>query len=136
MVEGTFGLLWVRAMLGFLSVQPSPEVELLWWEGCPSWQRAAELVREVMREAGFDPQRLRLVQVATVDKAQSQRFVGSPTIRINGVDVQPPAEDEPAGLTCRIYHLRNGKVSPLPDVRDVRDTLAAAMSSMKEGEDQ
>jgi hypothetical protein len=43
-----------------------------------------------------------------------ERFVGSPTIRVDGVDVQPPV-GEPFGLTCRVYHRRDGRVSPTPD---------------------
>jgi hypothetical protein len=27
------------------------------------------------------------------------------------------------GLTCRVYHLRDGRVSPVPDPDDVRDKL-------------
>jgi hypothetical protein len=54
-----------------------------------------------------------------------ERFIGSPTIRIDGVDVQPTAQ-EPYGLTCRVYHRRDGRVSPTPDPADVRDALRAA----------
>ena len=49
--------------------------------------------------------------------------MGSPTIRIDGEDLFPPGE-EPAGLTCRIYRLRDGRVSPLPDPADLREALA------------
>ena len=35
------------------------------------------------------------------------------------------AEGEPRGLTCRIYHLRDGRVSPLPDPDDIKEALAA-----------
>jgi hypothetical protein len=52
----------------------------------------------------------------------------SPTIRIDGVDVQPPGE-EPVGLTCRVYHRRDGRISPTPDPADVRDALLAAQTA-------
>jgi hypothetical protein len=41
------------------------------------------------------------------------------------VDVQP-TDDEPLGLTCRVYHRRDGRISPTPDPADVHDALAAA----------
>lgn len=51
-------------------------------------------------------------------------------MRVNGADIQPT--DEPAGLTCRIYRRRDGRVSPLPDVQDVRDAIAAALREEKQ----
>ena len=60
--------------------------------------------------------------------ADRERFVGSPTIRIDGADVQDPG-DEPSALTCRVYHRRDGRVSPVPDPADVRDALRNAMTT-------
>jgi hypothetical protein len=76
-----------------------------------------------MAEAGMDPESLRSIEVATQQTADREGFVGSPTIRIDGRDVQPPEQAEPPGLTCRIYHLRDGRISPLPDPEDVKDAL-------------
>jgi hypothetical protein len=103
-------------------------VELLWWEGCPSWQRALAELREEMRSAGLDPDSIEVREVGTEEAAQREEFAGSPTIRVDGRDVQPPV-DEPVGLTCRIYRLRDGRVSPLPDREDIRDALASAVRS-------
>ena len=41
--------------------------------------------------------------------------------------MQPPEDGEPPGLTCRVYRLRDGRVSPKPDPDDLRDALRAAM---------
>ena len=101
------------------------KVELLYWEGCPSWPQALELVRAAMAEAGLDPSTLSVVQIDTEADADREGFVGSPTVRIDGRDIQPPAEPEPPGLTCRVYHLRDGRVSPLPDPDDLKEALAA-----------
>jgi hypothetical protein len=84
------------------------------------------MVREQMAALGLDPERLRVREVATDDAAEHERFVGSPTIRVDGADVQPP-HDEPIGLSCRIYRLRDGRVSPLPDRQDVRAALVRAI---------
>jgi hypothetical protein len=103
----------------------TPRVEFLWWEGCPSHERALAELRTAMKDAGLDPDAVEVHHVPTEDDAQRHAFVGSPTIRIDGRDIQPPG-DEPLGLTCRIYRLRDGRVSPTPDPADLRDALTSA----------
>jgi hypothetical protein len=103
-----------------------PTVELLWWEGCPSWERALALLREELQAVGLDPTAVDVREVRTDQDAAREGFVGSPTIRVDGRDVQPP-NDEPAGLTCRVYRLRDGRTSPLPDRADLRETLEKAI---------
>jgi hypothetical protein len=105
----------------------SPEVELLWWEECPSWERALSMLREEMEAAGLDPASITVTRIETAEDAERARFPGSPTIRIDGHDLQPPGEAEPGGLTCRIYRTRDGRISPLPDPRDLREALANSM---------
>lgn len=103
-------------------------VELLFWEGCPSHPRALSELRAAMAEVGLDPSTILVREIQTQDEARRERFVGSPTIRIDGVDVQPQGE-EPFGLTCRVYHRRDGRISPTPDPADVRDALVAARAA-------
>lgn len=76
-----------------------------------------------MTEAGLDPGTLRSVEIDTDELAQREGFPGSPTIRVDGVDIQAPTEPEPPGLTCRVYRLRDGRISPLPDPQDVKEAL-------------
>jgi hypothetical protein len=102
-------------------------VELLWWAGCPSYPAALADLRAAMRELGLDPQAVEVREVATDAQAGEEGFPGSPTIRVDGEDVQPPEEKEPGGLTCRVYRLRDGRISPTPDPRDVRDALRRAL---------
>jgi hypothetical protein len=109
---------------------PEPLVELLWWEGCPSWPRVLEELRAATAEAGLDPDRIVVREIDDDAHADAERFVGSPTIRVDGQDIQPP-EGEPPGLTCRVYHLRDGRVSPTPDPADLRDALVNATSERK-----
>jgi hypothetical protein len=104
-----------------------PKVEFLWWSGCPSWDRALQELREAMTEVGLDPASLDVREVESEADAEREGFPGSPTIRIDGMDVQPP-EQEPAGLTCRVYRLRDGRYSPTPDPADVREALLMATS--------
>ena len=61
------------------------------------------------------------------EQAQQERFIGSPTIRIDGEDiVTPPSESEPFSLSCRVYRTRDGRISPIPDPEDVRDAVRRA----------
>jgi hypothetical protein len=103
-----------------------PKVEFLWWRGCPSTEDALAELREEMLVLGLDPDGVEIREVDTEDAASRERFVGSPTIRVDGRDVQDPGE-EPTGLTCRIYRLRDGRISAVPDRAEVRDALATAL---------
>jgi hypothetical protein len=98
-------------------------VELLWCDGCPSHPEALERLQEVLRDEGLDPASVDLVEITSDDQAARERFFGSPTIRMDGDDAIPPAEGDPIGLSCRVYRLRDGRPSPLPDVEDLRDAV-------------
>ena len=106
-------------------------VELLFWDGCPSHPQALAELRAAMVDVALDPSTVVVREIQTQAQAGLERFVGSPTIRIDGVDVQPPGE-EPVGLTCRVYHRRDGRISPTPDPADVRDALCAAQTAATE----
>jgi hypothetical protein len=101
------------------------KVELLWWQGCPSWERATAIVREQMALAGVDPELLDVREIRTDADAEAEGFPGSPTIRVDGRDVQD-AGDQPIGLSCRVYRLPDGRISALPDPADVAAALAKA----------
>ena len=103
-------------------------VELLWWEGCPSHPRALADLRRVLGEEGVDAE-VELVEVESDDEARSLRFPGSPTIVIEGEDAVRPGEGEPFTLTCRVYRLRDGSISPVPDPEDIRAAVRAAARS-------
>ena len=108
---------------------PGPTIELLWWRECPSWERTLADLREAVTAAGLDPGSIEDLQVDSGAAAERERFVGSPTIRIDGEDIQPPGDEEPLGLSCRIYRLRDGRVSPTPDPEDVKDALERALAT-------
>jgi hypothetical protein len=107
---------------------PAPLIELLWWEGCPSWPRTLEDLRAAVANAGLDPKGIVVREISTGAEAEADRFVGSLTVRVEGVDIQPPGDDEPVGLTCRVYRLRDGRISPTPDPEDLREALARVSS--------
>lgn len=78
-------------------------VEVLFFEGCPHHPAAVSLVREVAAEMGVETE-LHEVAVRDAAAAERLRFPGSPTVRVNGADVEPGGA-EPSGyaLGCRLY---------------------------------
>jgi hypothetical protein len=84
------------------------------------------MLREEADAAGLDPDSIEVREIDTEQSAEREEFVGSPTIRVDGRDVQAPADGEPTGVACRVYRRRDGRTSPLPDPADLRDALRAA----------
>jgi hypothetical protein len=98
-------------------------VSFLYYEECPSHDLALQRLREVMAEEGI-PGEVEVIKVETEEQAHELRFVGSPTIRVDGQDIDPPSDSHYA-LTCRAYRLADGRISPLPS----KDMIQRALSS-------
>ena len=99
-----------------------PLVEILYFDGCPNHEGARALVERVSSELDVEPE-LRLVNVPDEDAARRLRFLGSPTIRVAGHDVDPEAaERNDYVLSCRVYRTESGFAGQ-PDERWVRDAL-------------
>jgi len=84
------------------------------------------MLRAQAQDAGLDPGSIEVVEIENEAESEQVEFPGSPTIRIDGADFQPPTGDAPRGLTCRVYRLRDGRASPLPDPQDLRNALRKA----------
>jgi hypothetical protein len=104
----------------------TPEIELQWWEGCPSTERTLEQLRHALEELGLSSAPVRMLEVKTEAEARRLGFVGSPTVLIDGEDAVGVPAGEPRGLACRIYRRRGGAVSPTPDPDDLREALQRA----------
>jgi hypothetical protein len=97
-------------------------IELFFWEGCPSHPEALELLESVLAERGVStPVELR--EVRSQAEAEELAFPGSPTIRFDGRDVDPAGEHSRPALTCRIYYLPDGRVSPVPSRAQIEEAL-------------
>ncbi len=86
-------------------------IELLYWQGCPSHPEAKALLEQVLAELGRDDQ-IVMTEVRSDEEAKRLRFPGSPTIRIDGSDIDAEGANARPALTCRIYYLPDGRVSP------------------------
>lgn len=98
-------------------------VEVLSFEGCPHGELALELARRVVGESGADAE-VREIEVSDAEEALARHFLGSPTIRVDGRDVEPGADERDAyALSCRMYRTESG-MAGLPDEEWVRVALA------------
>jgi protein-disulfide isomerase len=85
------------------------KIEVLYVPNCPNHALALERLREILPAESFQ-KNVSEVLVKDTEMAQSLKFPGSPTIRINGKDVEPPSE-KAAGLMCRLYSDGSGAPS-------------------------
>jgi len=97
-------------------------IEILTFAGCPNADGAMALVERVITEAGIDAD-VRRVEVRDADVAAEQRFLGSPTVRVNGRDVEPGADERDEFVyACRVYRTPTG-FRGQPEESWLRDAL-------------
>jgi hypothetical protein len=86
----------------------SVRVELLYFDGCPNHEALVPRLEQLLEAAGV-PAQLILRRVSSDDAAHRERFLGSPTVRVQGRDVEPGTEArKDFGLKCRLYRLASG----------------------------
>jgi hypothetical protein len=100
-------------------------VAFLYFEDCPSHEPALERLRQVLAEEGIEAA-VEIVEVESDTQAEQLRFIGSPTILVEGQDIDPPPPDVQFALTCRVYRREDGRISPLPPPELIRRSLRAA----------
>ena len=78
-------------------------IELLYVDDCPGHTELREQLPRLLEAAGVEAE----IEERRIDSdraAREERFLGSPTVRIDGHDVEPGAESrEDYGLCCRLY---------------------------------
>lgn len=98
------------------------KIEFLFWRGCPSHPEALELLSDVLAARGIEAE-VDEHEVTTQEEAERLAFPGSPTIRVDGRDVDPAGADSRPALNCRIYHLPDGRVWPIPTREQLEEAL-------------
>ena len=97
-------------------------VEVLYFDGCPGYEALLPRLRRLLRQSGEDTA-VYLRRVESPEEAERERFLGSPTLRIDGRDVEPGADERADfGLKCRLYRGPTG-AAPLPP----EEWIAAAL---------
>lgn len=89
------------------------KIQIFYLEGCPNHKPAVKRVLEVLCDEGMSAELVE-VNVPHASIAHELGFLGSPSIRVNGVDVEPGARSaRDYGMMCRTYAL-NGRHEGLP----------------------
>ena len=91
------------------------KVELLYFDGCPNHDALLLRLGELLEQARVTSA-VELVNVPDDAAAQRERFLGSPTLRVDGCDVEPGADRRTDfGLKCRLHRTRDGFEGTPPD---------------------
>lgn len=78
-------------------------IDILYFDGCPNHAPAVAMARGIAAELGIEID-VNEIHVGTPEEAQAQRFLGSPSIRVDGVDIEPEARERTDyGFSCRTY---------------------------------
>lgn len=102
------------------------KVEVLYVKGCPNHQPVVEQVRQALRSEQIN---VPIDEVEVADAAMAQRvgFLGSPSIRIDGLDVESEARGlQTFGFGCRTYSSSEGRRSGLPSISTIQQALTEA----------
>lgn len=103
-------------------------IELLWFEDCPNHEATFALLRDVLRERGID-ETVERIEVPDLETGERTKFPGSPTIRIDGVDIEPMYEDGGDYTPrCRLYATSRG-LTGVPERRWIEATLDQSLAA-------
>jgi len=104
-------------------------IRLLLFKGCPSGPKAEEVLKQVLAEEKIsDP--IEIIDVPDIDTAVREKFLGSPTIQINGLDIEPSRQNDPPCHGCRLYRTPEG-ASGVPPKELIRSALQRALQIEK-----
>ena len=98
-----------------LELDPPPTIELLYFDGCPHHEGFLPHLHRLLADHGITTP-VTLVHIDSGNDAVQHRFLGSPTLRVNGRDVDPAASARDTyGLQCRLYLTADGPRGTPPD---------------------
>jgi hypothetical protein len=102
-----------------------PVIEVLYVRDCPHYAATLELVERVRAELSIDTE-LRTSLIVDQAAADQARFPGSPTVRVDGRDVEPRSEPATEYIVgCRLYRLEH-RFAGQPEERWIREALLEA----------
>lgn len=102
------------------------EIQLLYFDDCPSWQTALANLRQVIETENLDFQ-VHLIEITTSQQAQEERFLGSPSFRLNGVDLWPETRTR-YNMSCRVYQTDEG-MRGSPTVEMLREKIQEILAN-------
>ncbi len=103
------------------------KVELLYFDGCPNHEPALRNLKEVMQEIGI-PDEIEIIQVVDNDDATAKRFLGSPSIRINGQDLEQRDETSHNYIMCCRQYRTGSTAQGYPSKDLIKQAFQRVMS--------
>ncbi|MBM31456.1 MAG: DUF2703 domain-containing protein [Chloroflexi bacterium] len=94
-------------------------ITVLYCDDCPSLNPSLDRLKKVLSDENIKEEIL-LKKVESNEEAVKLKFIGSPTILINGIDIDPPENKSYFALNCRAFKKENGKISPIPPIDMIR----------------
>jgi hypothetical protein len=105
-------------------------IEVLYFDGCPNHEALLPRLREIVADSGISAE-IDLRRVSDDAAARRERFLGSPTVGVDGHDVEPGAElRTDFGMKCRLYRTAAG-LSGQPDEEGLRAALHCLAGARK-----
>jgi hypothetical protein len=95
------------------------KVEFLYFKSCPSHKQTLENLKAALSETRTKAE-LILINVESPEKAERVGFQGSPSIRINGKDLE--GRNEGSNYSCRLYRI-GGKTTLIPSKEYIEERL-------------
>ena len=95
------------------------KIEFLYFDGCPSYIEALANLKDVISAENLNAE-LIITKINNPEEAGKNIFFGSPSIRINGLDLEGREGD--ASFNCRIYTIE-GKMTGIPSKKFIREKM-------------
>ena len=107
------------------------KIELFHLPGCPAYKRALANVKDALRAEGL-PETVETVPVFSYEDAQAKRFLGSPTIRVGGIDVEGASADMRGYIYGPRFYESGGRIEWPPTVTQIRQALQRARKASRQ----
>ena len=100
-------------------------IQFHYFEGCPSHKPALAYLKEIIEEEKIDAN-IEMVRVESPEEAQKVGFQGSPSIKINGIDLED--KNDGFSFNCRLYNV-DGKLTGTPSKEIIKRSLLQKLKS-------
>jgi hypothetical protein len=106
-------------------------IELFYFDGCPNHEALLAHLHDLVEGVEPEPDVV-LRRIADDADAQRERFLGSPTVRVDGRDIEPGADlRDDYGMKCRLYATSSG-LAGIPEDAWLLRALGATRRSAAE----
>lgn len=106
------------------------KIAILFIKGCPGYTYTKKYIEEIIADEAIDAE-ISLIQIDNDEDARRLHFIGSPTVRVNGMDVEKGfSHTKDYGVRSRIYNVE-GKPSGYPSKSMIRSAIKKAISILE-----